>query len=96
LYDSLQTPFDQTVPPQTASSGYKKIGADSLYFQNSGFLDVLTGGLLPSAPSGCKVTFEGNIMKMTIVYDTVTTQDYQGIPAKVTIRSVCVAILQKR
>lgn len=96
LYDSLQTPFNQTVPAQNASSGYKKIGSDSLYFQDGGFLNVLTGGLLPSAPSGCKITFAGNIMKLTIVYDTVTTQDYQGIPAKITIHSVLVATLQKR
>lgn len=96
LYDSVQTPFNQTVPAQNASSGYKKIGSDSLNFQDGGFLDVLTGGLLPSAPSGCKITFAGNIMKMTIVYDTVTTQDYQGIPAKITIHSVLVATLQKR
>jgi hypothetical protein len=95
LIDSLQTPFNQTVPPQTASSAYKKIGTDSLYFQNGGFLDVLTGGLLPAAPSGCKLTFEGDIMKMTIVYDTVTTQNYQGIPAKVTMHAVLVATLQK-
>ena len=95
LFDSLQTPLNQTVPPQNASSGYKKTGADSLYFQNGGFLNVLTGGLLPSAPSGCKITFVANIMKMTIVYDTVTTQDYQGIPAKVTMHAVLVATLQK-
>lgn len=96
LYDSLQSPFSQTVAPQTATSGYKKIGADSLYFQNGGLLNALTGGLLPSAPTGCKVAFAGNTMKMTIVYDTVTTQDYQGIPAKVTIHSELVATLQKQ
>jgi len=95
LFDSLSTPFNQTLPAQNATSGYKKIGADSLYFQDGGFLNVLTGGLLPSAPSGCKLVFSGNIMKMTIVYDTVTTQDYQGIPAKVTIHAVLVATLQK-
>jgi hypothetical protein len=95
-YDTLQSPLNQTLPPQTASSPYKKIGADSLYFENGGFLDVLTGGILPSAPSGCKLAFEGsNIMKMTIIYDTVTTQDYQGTPAKLTIHMVMVVTLQK-
>jgi hypothetical protein len=95
LLDSLQSPLNQTLPAQDASSGYQKIGTDSLNFQNGGFLDVLTGGMLPSAPTGCKLTFEGNTMKMTVVYDTVTTQDYQGIPAKLTIHGVLVAILQK-
>lgn len=97
LFDSLQTPIAETVPPQSATSAYQKIGADSLHFQDGGFLNVLTGGLLPNAPAGCKVTFEGNdIMRLTIVYDTVTTQDYQGIPAKLTIHTVLVATLQKQ
>ena len=96
ILDSLPTPLNQTVPPQSATSGYKKIGTDSLNFQNGGFLDVLTGGLLPNAPNGCKVSFNGNTMKMTIVYDTVTTQDFQGIPAKVTVHMVLVVNLQKQ
>jgi hypothetical protein len=96
LLDSLPTPLDQMIPPQTATSDYKKIGTDSLNFTNGGFLDVLTGGLLPNAPTGCKVSFNGNIMKMTIVYDTVTNQDFQGIPAKVTIHMVLVVTLQKQ
>jgi hypothetical protein len=96
LYDSLQTPINQTLPPQNATSAYQKIGTDSLHFQDGGFLNVLTGGMLPSAPTGCKLAFSGNTMKMTIVYDTVTTQDYQGIPATVTIHMVLVATLQKQ
>jgi hypothetical protein len=95
LVDSLQTPLNQTLPAQTASSGYTKIGSDSLYFQDGGFLNVLTGGMLPSTQTGCKLKFEGNLMKMTVIYDTVTTQSYQGIPAKVNIRGVLVATLQK-
>jgi hypothetical protein len=93
--DSLQTPLNQSVPPQDATSGYQKAGADSLYFQDGGLLDALTGGLLPSTPSGCKVSFAGNTMKMTIAVDTVTTQTYQGIPARITIHMVLVVTLQK-
>jgi hypothetical protein len=96
IINSFQTPLDQTVPPQSSTSDYTKIGTDSLHFANGGFLDVLTGGLLPNAPSGCKVAFSGNTMKMTIVYDTVTTQDYQGVPAKMTIHMVLVVTLQKQ
>lgn len=95
LIDSFPLPVNQTISPQSATSGYKKIGTDSLNFANGGFLDLLTGGLLPNAPTGCKVAFNGNIMKMTIVYDAVTTQDYQGIPAKITLHQVLVVTLQK-
>ncbi|MFL5743114.1 MAG: hypothetical protein ACJ751_00510, partial [Niastella sp.] len=96
LIDSFPLPLDQTVSPQSATSDYTKIGTDSLNFANGGFLDLLTGGLLPNPPTGCKVAFTGNTMKMTIVYDTVTTQDYQGVPAKVTIHQVLVVTLQKQ
>lgn len=95
LIDSFPLPIDQTVSPQSATSNYTKIGTDSLNFANGGFLDLLTGGLLPNPPTGCKVAFGGNTMKMTIVYDAVTTQDYQGVPAKVTIHQVLVVTLQK-
>lgn len=96
LIDSFPLPLDQTVSPQSSTSNYTKIGTDSLNFANGGFLNLLTGGLLPNPPTGCKVAFSGNTMKMTIVYDAVTTQDYQGIPAKVTIHQVLVVTLQKQ
>ena len=96
LLDSFPLPIDQTVSPQSATSSYTKIGTDSLNFANGGFLDLLTGGLLPNPPTGCKVAFTGNTMKMTIVYDGVITQNYQGVPAKVTIHQVLVVTLQKQ
>ena len=95
IVDSLPFPLDQTISPQSATSGYKKIGTDSLNFANGGFLDLLTGGLLPNPPTGCKVAFNGNTMRMMIVYDAVTTQDYQGVPAKITLHMVLVVTLQK-
>lgn len=95
LLDSLTNPLNQSVPPQDATSGYTKIGADSLNFVDGAFLNALTGGLFPAPPTGCKVSFSGNIMKMTIAYDAVTTQDYQGIPATITIHMVMVVTLQK-
>ncbi|THU34269.1 hypothetical protein FAM09_24945 [Niastella caeni] len=95
LIDSLQAPLTHTITPQSTTAGYQKIGADSLYFQDGGLLNSLTGGILPSAPTGCKLTFEGNTMKITVAYDIVTTQDYQGFPAKVTMHAVLVATLQR-
>ena len=96
LFNSSQTPLNQTLPPQNASSDYTKIGTDSLHFKDGGFLNAITGGLLPDSPTGCKLKFEGsNVMKMTTVYDTVTTQDFQGIPAKITLRAERVATLRK-
>jgi hypothetical protein len=95
LLDSLKAPLNQSVPPQDASSGYTKVGADSLNFVDGSLLDALTGGLMPATPTGCKVSFSGDIMKMTIAYDTVTTEDYQGVPATITLHTVLVATLQK-
>lgn len=95
LVDSVQTPLNQTLPSQNASSDYTKIGADSLHFQDGGFLNALTGGLLPDTPTGCKLKFEGNLMKMLMIFHTVTTQDIQGVPAKVTVHAELLATLRK-
>lgn len=95
LLDSMQTPLNETLPPRSATSNYTKVGADSLHFADGGFLNVLTGGLLPATPTGCKLKFEGNLMKMTVILDTVTTQNFQGVPAKVHVRAELVATLQK-
>jgi hypothetical protein len=95
LLDSMNTPLNESLPPQSATSNYKKVGADSLYFADGGFLNALTGGLLPATPTGCKLKFEGNLMKMTVVVDTVTTQNFQGVPAKIAIHAELIATLQK-
>jgi hypothetical protein len=95
LVNSTQTPFNESLPPQNATSAYTKVGADSLHFADGGFLNALTGGLLPNTPTGCKLTFEGNLMKMTVIIDTVTTQSFQGVPAKVNVHTELVATLQK-
>ncbi|MCS3801162.1 hypothetical protein [Niastella sp. OAS944] len=95
LVDTRQTPLNESFPAQDATSAYTKVGADSLHFADGGFLNALTGGLLPSTPTGCKLKFEGNLMKMTIIFDTVTTQDYQGVPAKIKVHTELVATLQK-
>ena len=95
LYDTQQIPLNQTLPSQNASSDYTKIGADSLHFQDGGFLNALTGGLLPDTPTGCKLKFEGNLMKMLMIFHTVTTQDIQGVPAKVTVHAELLATLRK-
>lgn len=95
LLDSIQTPLNETLPPQTTTSNYTKVGADSLHFADGGFLNALTGGLLPNTPTGCKLKFEGNLMKMTVIFDTVTTQDFQGVPAKINVHAELVATLQK-
>lgn len=95
LVDTRQTPLNESLPPQNATSAYTKVGTDSLHFADGGFLNALTGGLLPSTPTGCKLKFEGNLMKMTIIFDTITTQDYQGIPAKLRVHAELLATLQK-
>ena len=95
LVDTRQTPLNESLPPQDATSAYTKVGADSLHFADGGFLNALTGGLLPSTPTGCKLKFEGNLMKMTIIFDTVTTQDTLGVQAKIRMHAELLATLQK-
>jgi|GEM_PF-673669 len=93
--DSLNFPITTTLTPQTTSADYKKIGADSLYFQSGGLIDIGTGWALPPIPLGYKLQLNGTTMTITTVYDNVTNQTTQGIPEKVTTHAVLVATLQK-
>jgi hypothetical protein len=97
LFNSVPLPLNTTVPPQTSSATYKKIGTDSLYFPNGGLIDLGSGGVLPAIPSGCKLTFNGNTMTINAVYDDVSNEtNQQGVPQKVTSHAVLVITLQKQ
>ena len=95
LADSLNFPLTSSIPPQSTSADYTKPGADSLYFQTGGLIDIGSGGALPSIPTGYKLQFNGSTMTMTTVYDDVSNETNQGIPEKVTTHAILVATLQK-
>jgi hypothetical protein len=93
---SVPLPIDTSFAPQNDTSGYKKIGADSLYLQSGGFFGLGAGGLIPTNAVGCKLKFNGNTMTMTVIYDNSYTDNSQGFPAQVTSHAVLEATLQKQ
>jgi hypothetical protein len=77
LEDSLEVPFNFTLPPTNSSGGYKLVGADSLYF-TGGFIAV---GLdsMESKPIGYKYSIAGNKLTMTTNYFNTYREEDNGI-----------------
>jgi hypothetical protein len=57
--DSFSAPFQVKIPSFNATSSYKLIGADSIYFQNGS----LTSGI--SGTNGGRYTLSGNLLTIT-------------------------------
>lgn len=57
--DSFSAPFNVKIPSSNATSSYKLIGADSIYFQNGGLSSGISGA------NGGKYTLNGNLLTIT-------------------------------
>lgn len=65
LEDSVETPFNLTMPPSSSSASYTPAGTDSIRVQ-AGLLDspLGSGTSIPTEPSGVKYSWNGNILTM--------------------------------
>lgn len=78
LINSVETPFIVQMPPTNSSSNYKRIGADSVYFEAGGsFMVLSTGG--PTQGNGAKIKIEGNKLLMTMNININRTIDTLGL-----------------
>ncbi|HEV2832657.1 MAG TPA: hypothetical protein VGW31_11825 [Hanamia sp.] len=57
--DSFSSPFNVKIPSSNATSSYKLIGADSIYFQNGGLSSGISGA------NGGRYTLNGNLLTIT-------------------------------
>jgi len=96
LDDTLDIPFDFSVPPTNSTASYKKIKSDSIYVQSGGFTIVGTTGTTAAAEGGYKLAWEGDKMTMTYVFDDSKIQFNQGISMKMTQHMVQIMTLQKQ
>jgi len=83
--DSLNFPFDITLPATTSSSKYKLIGSDSLYFSAGGFItsaSLPSGGTVPTTGSGGRFTFHADTLILTSSVKQSITQTVQGATIK--------------
>jgi hypothetical protein len=90
-------PFAATMPPTSASVGYKKIGTDSLYFATGVITGLSSNGSVETKPGGYKLKWDGDKMYMTLNYtETTTADDGSGVMQKVTQKATIVTTLQKQ
>lgn len=93
---SQDMPFSATMPPNSATAAYKKIGTDSLYFQSGVMTGLSSNGSVETKPAGYKLKWDGDKMYMTLNYSEITTEDIgNGVMAKTTTKVTSVTTLQK-
>ena len=61
LEDSIEAPFNFTLPPSNGEATYKKVGADSLYFE-AGSIGIPSYGSQPTQAAGVKYRFSGDTL----------------------------------
>lgn len=64
---SVDLPVSYTYPATNAAFGYKKIGADSLYFTSAITTGINATGSVTTAPAGARLKWEGDQMTMTVI-----------------------------
>jgi hypothetical protein len=94
---SQDMPFSATMPPNSATVGYKKIGTDSLYFSTGVMTGLSSNGSVDTKPAGYKLKWDGDKMYMTLNYSEVTTEDMgNGVMSKTTTKVTSVTTLKKQ
>lgn len=94
LLSSQDVPITGSLPASSYTAAYKKIGTDSLYFDN-GFIDINSGSGASSG-TGYKLKWDGDKMTLTDVFDESTTEVVSGVSAKMVEHTVTVITLQKQ
>jgi hypothetical protein len=93
--DSLEAPIAAILPPMNLADGYKKFSADSLSFQTGVLSAVISGGT-QTAPTGFKLSFDGDKMMMTSEYSNSKLVFNMGISQRIISHEVNVITLQKQ
>lgn len=93
LEDSLDFPFNFTLPPTNSAGTYKLVGQDSLYF-TGGFIAV---GLdsMESKPIGYKYSITGNKLTLTTKYFNTFKEDDNGVIADIKQNADIKVVLEK-
>ena len=91
LIDSMELPVVVTSPPASSTVSYKLVGADSIYYEAGGIVNV-GGQTTTSGPGGARYKIENDILTMTQYYSGTNTGSNQGVQytqtnsAKATVR----------
>ena len=80
LIDSLEFPFNVTIPPTSGSSNYRRITNDSIYFDGGFINNDPTGGGTPTQaiPTGARLSWASDTLILRTSFSMATTQDIGG------------------
>ncbi|MES1223654.1 MAG: hypothetical protein ABUT20_49620 [Bacteroidota bacterium] len=94
LTDTEEVPFQFDVPSSSATSEYKWVGTDSMYFASG---SVFTDGTTtPSGPSGAKIKLEGGKLYVTGKNEKTSQDNSSGYLITTNSKASVVATYQKQ
>jgi hypothetical protein len=93
---AITQPLTEDQPAASSTVTYKKVGTDSLYCPNGGFMNFSFAGPDPSAATGYKLKWDGDKMTLTETFDESSTQTVSGVNAKLVEHTVTTITLQKQ
>lgn len=89
-------PLTGTIPPTDDTGSYEQFGADSIYVESGALAVVDPSGTLQNTGLGFKLKWNGNQMTMTTRVQTVTSEEYMGIPVTANADITAVFTLEKQ
>lgn len=92
--DTFSFPFQFTLPSTSGTSTYKKVGADSIYFQSGSML--IGSSATAAQPAGAKIKFENGKLMLYVNATQSTTSVIQGETVTNIASVVTVTTLQKQ
>lgn len=95
LIDSAIQPLEFTLPATNSSGKYKLIGADSIYFTEGGLVSV-EGASVNSQPSGGRISFNGDTLKLSQSISIDTIMNLSGFFYHVTQTGTAVVTMHKK
>jgi hypothetical protein len=95
LIDSFEFPLVFTTPTSTTSVNYKLIGADSIYYESGGTVNV-GGGTSFTGPGGGRYEIDNDILTITTHYNGTTSGSNQGLPYTQTNSAKAISTLQRQ
>jgi hypothetical protein len=95
LIDSIDFPFQFSIPSSSGQTNYKVVGSDSLYFE-SGSFSVPGTDPQASQASGARYRIDGDILTMTSSSVSSDTESSQGVTTKTRNKLTAVIRMQKQ
>jgi len=94
LFDSMNIPFNYSLPPTNSISKYKLVGADSIYFPQGLF--SIGDTTMQAQPAGAKYTLSGTLLTFTQPVNIDSTEVVSGVSNHITATGAIVIKFLKK